>query len=585
MKRNKKSLALTSNTLFWGNYKNKILIGEWCLDFNSEHQKSTNQIVMPSPYKSNEGEKWHFFIIQRYEILIKKMAPILNQANSQNLSIDAWRVILGPWLLYYLSAVNDRLLHINMAIELYGEDLEITTLDKRSYVACKDSFESILALKDDNYNLQLFSLILSFKGIPTTKKKLKINIYRTDERLGKLTKIRNFVARITKLISKYGYGKGVFLRSTYLPTFLILKANIRSIWQLFFSVSVEIPDLCIKPDYLQRRKILKLVKSEDEFEDILKYLMVYDLPLCFFETFNYSLSQSNKFYPNNVSIIFSANSWYFDEQFKLWAALSKDKGSKLIGNQHGGGYGSFLTFAEYHELSILDKFYSWGWAINNPIIAKLPASKLIKKKSFKTKSNNLKILWVGTSINRYLIEYPFLASFHKEYIRLQYTFFNALNDNVKKLIIHRPHHESYSRDIVRQLLDQTNNIKLENWDIKFYDSLSESSLFVCDHNSTTFLEALSLNFPTIIFWNPTHYKLFEHAKPYYQLLEDVEILHLCPFSAARTINNIISDVDTWWSNKDRQKAVRKFCNYLAYTDKSSSKYWENTLRSLNNYED
>ena len=60
-------------------------------------------------------------------------------------------------------------------------------------------------------------------------------------------------------------------------------------------------------------------------------------------------------WPKSPKSIFTSNSIYGDELFKHYAGIKNS--SRLIVGQHGGGYGiSKLSFPEYHELSIADKF-------------------------------------------------------------------------------------------------------------------------------------------------------------------------------------------------------------------------------------
>ena len=52
----------------------------------------------------------------------------------------------------------------------------------------------------------------------------------------------------------------------------------------------------------------------------------------------------------------------------------------------------------------------------------------------------------------------------------------------------------------------------------FFKSLSEKKLYVCDHFSTTYAEALAANVPTILFWNPEFNELRPETRLYFDLL-------------------------------------------------------------------
>jgi putative transferase (TIGR04331 family) len=71
------------------------------------------------------------------------------------------------------------------------------------------------------------------------------------------------------------------------------------------------------------------------------------------------------------------------------------------------------------------------------------------------------------------------------------------------------------------------------------------------------------NIPTLAFWQNGFEHLRESAKPYYQLLVDVGIVHLTPDSITQKVNAVWDDVDAWWLKGDLQSARKQFCNQYA----------------------
>ena len=74
---------------------------------------------------------------------------------------------------------------------------------------------------------------------------------------------------------------------------------------------------------------------------------------------------------------------------------------------------------------------------------------------------------------------------------------------------------------------------------------------------------MAKNIPTIAFWFNGFDHLRETAKPSYQLLVDVGIVHLSPESASSKINDIWDDVDAWWFSAEVQNARELFCKRFA----------------------
>ena len=85
-------------------------------------------------------------------------------------------------------------------------------------------------------------------------------------------------------------------------------------------------------------------------------------------------------------------------------------------------------------------------------------------------------------------------------------------------------------------------------------------MVVHSYDSTGVLETLSQNIPTIMFWDHPFEQLGKDAKVYYKMLVDVGILHLSSISAAKKINQVWNNIDSWWMLRSVQKVRIKFCN-------------------------
>ena len=69
--------------------------------------------------------------------------------------------------------------------------------------------------------------------------------------------------------------------------------------------------------------------------------------------------------------------------------------------------------------------------------------------------------------------------------------------------------------------------------------------------------------PTMAFWQNGLDHLVPEAKPHYQELVDVGILHFSSKSISEKINNEWADIELWWNRLDIQKARNKFCDQYA----------------------
>jgi putative transferase (TIGR04331 family) len=128
--------------------------------------------------------------------------------------------------------------------------------------------------------------------------------------------------------------------------------------------------------------------------------------------------------------------------------------------------------------------------------------------------------------------------------------------------------------------DCINGLSIETWKIPFRQSLADCRLYICDHLSTTFAEALVANKPTILFWNPLTNRLRPESQPYYELLRTNGILFDSPEEAAFAVNEAYADVESWWNNAVRQAAVAEFCNRFARTDVCAVALWSAEFKRI-----
>ena len=97
---------------------------------------------------------------------------------------------------------------------------------------------------------------------------------------------------------------------------------------------------------------------------------------------------------------------------------------------------------------------------------------------------------------------------------------------------------------------------------------------------TPFLESFAANFPTIIFWNPYFSELRDSAKPYFDELREVSILHDNPKSAAIKVNEVYEDPMAWWGSPDVQMARENFCRRFAWTSPDWISDWKKEFEKL-----
>ena len=121
------------------------------------------------------------------------------------------------------------------------------------------------------------------------------------------------------------------------------------------------------------------------------------------------------------------------------------------------------------------------------------------------------------------------------------------------------------------------NVYLPNGRCSFQDKLRQAKILVSDVCQTTFLYALALNIPTIIFWSKETTRLRVTAKPFFDELERVGIYHDSPKSAANMLKKIVDEPCQWWFQPEVQAARDMFCANFIKTSETWPEDWVSEL--------
>ncbi len=579
-------LATTALEEFWDTSKSILFLGVWCQVYERRSVwESLDYELLATPYDSPEAAHAAFHRVDEvYERVLPILGATLNSIHGKNYSLRYWRILLGPWLLLYLPATYDRFIHIKRAIELYP-NFTTLTLSAKSFVVPSDTLDFACSVAEDSYNLQMFTKILTAMGRSFPCKEMQISQNPLYGKLLKNSWKRKIVSSAARLYASAGARlfPSVLLRNSYFPKRVELKLAIRNFAQILPMWDQAFQHPLCNYDSEKRKWLKKLDFGEGGYEKCLSTMLHSDIPQSFIEQFEDIGNDAHHVYPKKTNAIFSANAWYYDEVFKRWAAVSAENGTLLLGTQHGGNYGALANMAsEDHETAIADRYYSWGWAQVDckAKVVPMPATKLVGRKKIGADGKKDGILWVATSLQRYVIEYPFLPMHFYDYLVWQSRFAKALPQRVMNEVRFRPHYESFGWGTVERMKDCIQNIQIESWNVPFQESLSNCRLYVCDHLSTTFAEALAVNKPTILFWNPQANKLRPAAQPYYDLLRTHGILFDAPEAAATAVNDIYDDVEVWWNQPERQAAIEIFCKQFARTSPDAVALWGEELRRI-----
>ena len=152
----------------------RIFLGEWCIDYNEDNSTQSSLIAN---YHWDDRKKLYRdynYILKKYEKILTCLTKDLNDIHNVSNSKDYWRVIIGPWLLIFLAVVYDRWQVLETVLNDYTVT-DVLLLDEENYrkeILTMEHF--LLLMKDDNWNLGLFSNILRYR------KDFNINFHSTE---------------------------------------------------------------------------------------------------------------------------------------------------------------------------------------------------------------------------------------------------------------------------------------------------------------------------------------------------------------------------------------------------------------------
>jgi len=519
--------------------------------------------------------------------LISLLACRLNVIHKAEHSERYWRTHIGVWALLFVTVVYDRRARLLRARTELDRITVIGSNDVNPNVP-SDTINFNYEATDDLYNLNLYTLLCKKLEIPLVEFPADNSLSQPQRILKpKRSLLKNALREVmqfgyTALSSVFAQRADVLMVSSYLPRWFELALSSGTGGQICpLNTQVTMDVQSRSPINITARSALSAVPEGCEgITALVVDMLKMCLPKAFVEDYQEVCSRSDRIYKKyQPKAIYSANSWWYDETFKHWAAKCQEQGTKLIGGAHGGAafirkYGNPESF----EILLSDHYLTWGWSEpQEPKLYPTPACKLINITRRSIQITGSGILYVGTAEPRHKVIY--LAEF-ADYLEWQRRFFVDIPQTFLSKYLVRLHYADYGWKIRDRLVKVAPTLRFDSWDVSFMNRLKACRLYVCDHLSTTFAETLAANIPTVMFWNEARYPIRETATAHIQALKECHILHDTPESAAAWVAHVYDHAALWWLSKSCRKAVADFCYLYARTSQTPLKDWKRTFEVL-----
>jgi putative transferase (TIGR04331 family) len=268
-----------------------------------------------------------------------------------------------------------------------------------------------------------------------------------------------------------------------------------------------------------------------------------------------------------------------DDNIRVVAAHNEQK-CKIISMQYGGSLGSSLFIStEEHDIAISNIYLTWGWRkenCNNVLPFYFTDSRKVKPHP------SGYLLMIGCSIPRFscwLQSVP-LSSTILELLNEHIIFLKHLDNYAFSQIEYRLYHD-YGWNEYDRLNETFSNLKFQDMkSFEYYSALKQTKLAIVTYNATTLLENMTINFPTIAFWNPNHWELRDEAIPVYNQLINCGILYHSPEACAKKVNEIYMDPFAWWFSENVQTARKMFCEHYSRESDNIVNDFRNIIKRL-----
>lgn len=538
-------------------------------------------------------QKVNEYLSDVYISLLDKIGTALSQLHRIDYPATFWEIPLSPWLLHYISVLYDRYTRLKIINEKYY-DKDITLLSCRVEVPPAKHYSNFIETTcfDEEKASGFYGDVARVIGLPVSEFEAENGIKSKKFICGEKKKLPNIFKPFlfTRLYWK--------IREKFL--WINSKSNLSEselcISGMNFSVAERIALIDefkvfyyrdnykkIDSKSVNREKLLS-IHADDTFENLAVQLLPKYTPTYLLEEFRSYLEISKNF--SNFKLYITSNELWGDSVLQYACSLAQLGGAKIVGWQHGGGYGQFArSLTEFAERRYSDYYITWGWDDSRYKGAKIfpmpqpGLSSVID--SHKQKLDT--ILWAGTSVHLFVkrfIEYPFMPDWIPEYFKNKKIFLSALDDVVRGDLLYRPYMYDYgSLEHEKKIFKNYSGVKI-SCEGSLLKLLQIIKVFVCDHMGTSFLQALVMNTPTVLFWNSRLGIERKEAKPYFDLLRNAGILFDAPEDAAKQVNNIWNDVQGWWGHIDRQSARRKFMDRFCRVDQNCIDEWIKTFKEI-----
>ena len=515
-----------------------------------------------------------------YEEIMHDLTSILNEIHEVNWSKKAWKILIGPWFIKFISIVNDRIEIIREVLNNKNVDFSYLKEKETFSLASKDMREFGKKVINYDWNDELFSRIFLFLTDQEDqqifyKKKNQLKFNQEDDliNINYLKKIKNFFQKKINEKNKY------FFFNTYLGNLNNRISLSLKLGEIPIAYKDNLPDFRLQHNSSLREKLQKLnTNNLDYKQTIIRSLIIECLPSLYFENFKNVFNYiKDSTLPLGKKTIITANCWG-DSYVKFWLAHQSTIGAKVLYLQHGGGYGMIKRMTqEKHENEICDKYYSWGWGKEDK---KIYPGMISQTLPLNKKNNSQRILIVTGTLDYFQWTSDYFYSIEKEQNLNKNSFFwsvNFIEELLKNTFIPQKYknieiklHPLQEKrgspySLKKELSTNFPELKFsKHQDKTVIDIIELYDLIVFAYPfATPFFQCLALGKPSIAFSPLDKAFIRDSVRPDFQKMIDLGIYYDEPKKCANFLNKNFKQFDKWNGSlsKEISKIIKTYANF------------------------
>jgi len=535
-----------------------VFLGSWCCKEFSDNlidYKFDNRLLLSEKFKEFE---------LLYEFFIIELSKKLNNIHKIEKPVIFWRILIGPWLSYFIFQVIEKYELINL---LNSTEIFANTVTYNKALINNDLESFFQNYNNPNYESLIAGEIIDYLNIKNVKTSKATEVLTKKNNKSLLRDTLNTIIHFFF----FWYDPQILIKDTYL--------NLKNELLLFLKL-YKIPKLDVHskscPDFKFSIKFRNnnLGVYSDELTNLLSNLILKHIPKSFLEGYSDLESLYSKNWSNKPEVIFTSNAIWQNTIFAHYCATKKREGTKIIIGQHGGSFGlSNYLFDETHHYRVSDININWGWRDD---AKSKPVGYFLKKSIDYRPTEKLLFILINNSRNSISSELFFNYDI---YLKKQNSFLKMLDTHISSDVsIRIKQNDSSILDKINSLFE---NYRFSDLTTDFYSDLKTAKLVVATYNSTVFLQCIFLNIPVLMYIHLTDYSVRKSEQKLFDELIENHIVFFDNAKLACHINSIWGNVNSWWNNEKLQIVLSRFRSKMVKENISLLDNISDLIKNLN----